>query len=70
MGMLNIALLQIAPCAALKENLEKGMEACKKAKETGPTLRYSLKCGAMATTSTAGPPTSGRGRRFRQMGNL
>ena len=35
MGMLNIALLQIAPCAALKENLEKGMEACKKAKETG-----------------------------------
>lgn len=33
MGILKIALLQIAPCKNLKENLEKGMAYCKKAKE-------------------------------------
>ena len=33
MGILKIALLQMAPCKNLKENLEKGMAYCKKAKE-------------------------------------
>ena len=31
---LNIALLQIAPCKTLKENLEKGIRYCEKAKES------------------------------------
>ena len=35
MDTLNIALLQIAPGAALEENLEKGLAACKRAKEIG-----------------------------------
>lgn len=30
---LKIAILQIAPCASLSENLEKGIEFCRKAKE-------------------------------------
>lgn len=34
MKPLKIALLQISPCKTLKENLEKGMEYCKKAKES------------------------------------
>ena len=33
MSFLKIALLQIAPCDTLKENLEKGIQYCKKAKE-------------------------------------
>ena len=33
MKKLNIALLQIAPCSSLEENLNKGVEYCKKAKE-------------------------------------
>ena len=35
MNSLKIALLQIAPCGTLKDNLTKGIEACKKAKEMG-----------------------------------
>lgn len=35
---LNIALLQIAPCPTLEENLEKGMLYCRKAKETGADI--------------------------------
>ena len=38
MGILKIALLQIAPCKNLKENLEKGMAYCKKAKEKGADI--------------------------------
>ena len=33
MSLLKIALLQIAPCSTLNENLEKGINYCKKAKE-------------------------------------
>ena len=33
MSLLKIALLQISPCGSLKENLDKGVEYCKKAKE-------------------------------------
>lgn len=33
MNSLKIALLQISPCNTLKENLEKGMKYCRKAKE-------------------------------------
>lgn len=33
MNLLKIALLQIAPCNTLKENLEKGITNCRKAKE-------------------------------------
>lgn len=33
MNLLKIALLQIAPCNTLKENLEKGIKYCRKAKE-------------------------------------
>lgn len=33
MSMLKIALLKIAPCQSLDENLEKGIACCKKAKE-------------------------------------
>lgn len=32
---LKIALLQIAPCKTLEENLEKGIVCCRKAKERG-----------------------------------
>ncbi len=35
MNPLKIALLQIAPCKILRENLEKGIKYCKKAKEGG-----------------------------------
>lgn len=35
MDLLQIALLQIAPCGTWQENLEKGMEYCKKAKREG-----------------------------------
>lgn len=38
MSVLRIALLQIAPCDTLAENLEKGMEYCKKAKEMGADI--------------------------------
>lgn len=38
MDTLKIALLQIAPCGTLKKNLEKGMNACKKAKEMGADI--------------------------------
>ncbi len=38
MGILKIALLQMAPCKNLKENLEKGMAYCKKAKEKGADI--------------------------------
>ncbi len=38
MNKLNIALLQIAPCETLEENLEKGMEACRKAKSLGADI--------------------------------
>lgn len=34
MNLLKIALLQISPCKTLKENLEKGIQYCKKAKES------------------------------------
>lgn len=33
MNLLKIALLQISPCGSLKENLEKGIMSCRKAKE-------------------------------------
>ena len=35
---LNIALLQLAPCKTLKENLEKGIRYCEKAKESGADI--------------------------------
>lgn len=38
MNILNIALLQIAPCGSLEKNLEKGMDACRKAKEMGADI--------------------------------
>lgn len=38
MNMLKIALLQIAPCNTLKENLEKGIEYCEKAGEMGADI--------------------------------
>ncbi len=38
MNVLKIALLQIAPCGTLEDNLKKGMEACKKAKEMGADI--------------------------------
>lgn len=38
MSFLNIALLQIAPGASLQENLEKGILACRKAKEQGADI--------------------------------
>lgn len=38
MCMLKIALLQIAPCGSLEENLKKGIEYCKKAGETGADI--------------------------------
>ena len=38
MSVLNIALLQIAPYKNLKENLEKGIVYCKKAKENGTDI--------------------------------
>lgn len=38
MNILKIALLQIAPCGTLEDNLKKGMDACKKAKEMGADI--------------------------------
>lgn len=38
MNLLKIALLQIAPCRTQEENLEKGIQYCKKAKELGADL--------------------------------
>ncbi len=38
MNILNIALLQIAPCGNLEKNLEKGMDACRRAKEAGADI--------------------------------
>ena len=35
---LKIALLQIAPCDTLQENLEKGQAACRKAKAQGADI--------------------------------
>lgn len=38
MNILNIALLQIAPCGNLEKNLEKGMDACRRAKEASADI--------------------------------
>ncbi len=38
MSILKIALLQIAPCKNLNENLEKGIACCKEAKEKGADI--------------------------------
>ena len=38
MDILIIALLQIAPCGSLDDNLEKGMEACRMAKKKGADI--------------------------------
>ena len=38
MSLLKIALLQIAPCNTLQENLKKGMKYCEKAKELGADI--------------------------------
>mgnify|MGYP005818071871 CR=1 FL=1 len=38
MHVLKIALLQISPCGSLDENLEKGIQACQKAKERGADI--------------------------------
>lgn len=38
MNTLKIALLQIAPCGTLEKNLEKGIHACRKAKEMGADI--------------------------------
>lgn len=38
MDLLKIALLQIAPCASLEENLNKGIEYCRKAKSAGADI--------------------------------
>ena len=38
MSMLKIALLQIAPCNNLADNLEKGIKCCKRAKELGADI--------------------------------
>ena len=52
MRPLKIALLQIAPCGGLEENLEKGIRACRKAKKMGadialfPACRKAKKMGA------------------------
>lgn len=38
MSVLKIALLQIKPCGSLEENLRKGVEACKTAKQLGADI--------------------------------
>lgn len=38
MDKLKIALLQIAPCGTLEKNLEKGMNACRRARELGADI--------------------------------
>lgn len=35
---LTIALLQMAPCETLEENLDKGIAACKKTREQGADI--------------------------------
>ena len=36
--MLNIALLQLEPCGTLEENREKGLRACREAREMGADI--------------------------------
>jgi len=38
MNLFNVALLQILPCETMQENLTKGIQACRKAKEMGADL--------------------------------
>lgn len=38
MNVLKIALLQIAPCGSSEKNLEKGIDACRKAKKAGADI--------------------------------
>lgn len=38
MNILNCALLQLAPCKSLNENLEKGLDFCRKAKQMGADI--------------------------------
>ena len=38
MKILKIALLQISPCGSLEQNLKKGLDCCKKAKELGADI--------------------------------
>lgn len=38
MNFLKIALLQVSPCRTLYENLEKGLQCCRKAKELGADI--------------------------------
>ena len=62
MKSLKIALLQLLPCKTTKENLAKGMEACRKAKEMGADIAllpemwsvgYSIPSDISALKSTA-----------------
>ena len=62
MKSLKIALLQLLPCKTTKENLAKGMEACRKAKEMGADIAllpemwsvgYSMPSDIPALKSTA-----------------
>ena len=43
---LKIAFLQLLPGAAIEDNIEKGIKACREAKEKGADI--ALKCGAAA----------------------
>ena len=49
MSILKIALLQIAPDKTLEENLEKGIECCKKAKEHGNRSHFIGEIRAIST---------------------
>lgn len=77
MNTLNIALLQLAPCSALEGNLEKGLAACKKAKELGADIAlfpemwscgYQI-CGrpAQEWTARAIPAGGGFARAFQAL---
>ena len=61
MSFLKIALLQAAPCTTEKENLEKGLEYCRRAKEMGADIALFPKCGAAVMTAwAAGAGKKGR----------
>ena len=56
MDLLKIALLQIAPCGMLNENLEKESNTAEKQKRQVRILRCSRKCGAVDMIFTKSPP--------------
>lgn len=64
MHLLKIALLQIAPCGTLNENLEKAYSIAEKRQSSARILLCSPKCGAMGIIYMTDLPKNGRPKQF------